>query len=154
MSLKAKASTRRCYLCAPAVTAALYGMPACSSDVISSLHSVWIPMAPSLFGCHTTLVPCYYGAQCIVGTNPPPLTCCWRVKGAINNHCALVVHSCVAQQGITHAAWLVSHSAHSNTRTHTHTCTHSHCLLNKPIFMFMYHLFKCGAAVYGYDKIK
>lgn len=151
MSPKAKASIRRCYLCPPAVTATLYGMPACSSDVISSLHSVWIPMASSLFGCHTTLVPCYYGAQCIVGTTPPPpLTCCWRVKGAINNHCALVVHSCVNSCSMA----CITLCTLKHAYTHTHTCTHSHCLLNKPIFMFMYHLFKCGATVYGYDKIK
>ena len=37
--------------------------------------------------------------------------CCSRVREAINKHCAFMVRSCVAQQGITHAAWLVLHSA-------------------------------------------
>lgn len=109
MSLKAKASIC-CYLCPPAVAVALCGMPAFSSDVTSSLHSVWIPMASSLFGCHTTLVLCYAGKECILGIFFSPPVCCLRVRGAINTHWAFMVRSCVAQQGVTHAAWLVLHS--------------------------------------------
>lgn len=38
--------------------------------------------------------------------SPPPSTVgCLRVRVAINKHCALTVHSCVAQREITHAAW-------------------------------------------------
>ena len=107
---------QRCYLRPPAAAAALCEMPAFASDVTSSLHRVWIPMASSLFGCHATLVLCCAGTECILGVFSLSLSlslpvCCSRVREAINKHCAFMVRSCVAQQGITHAAWLVLHSA-------------------------------------------
>lgn len=79
MSFKAEVSIWRqcCYLCPPAVAAALCGMPAFSSDVTSSLYSVWIPLASSLFDCHTTLALCYAGAQCILGIFFLPLHVAW-----------------------------------------------------------------------------
>lgn len=91
------------YHCPPALAAALCGRPASSSDVTSSLHSVCIPMASSFFGCHTTLVLCLAGTLHYGYFFSPPV-CCLRVRGAINKHCAFMVCSCVAHQGITHAA--------------------------------------------------
>lgn len=41
----------------------------------------------------------------------PPLVCCSRARGAINKRCAFMARSCVAQQGVTHAARPVLHPA-------------------------------------------
>ncbi len=79
MSLKAEVCIERqhCYLSSPAVVSALCGMPVISSDVTSSLHSVSIPLASSLFSCHATLVPCYTGTGCILGIFLIPLHVAW-----------------------------------------------------------------------------
>jgi len=87
-------------------SSSIYGMPACSYDVTSILHSVCIPLAPSLLGCRATLMLFYTWARCILGTFFSLPVCCFRVRGAKNKQRALVVHSCVAQHCISHATCL------------------------------------------------
>lgn len=60
---------------------------------------------------------------------PPPLTCCWRVKGAINNHCALVVHSCV--NSCSMACITLCTLKHAYTHTHIHAHTHTAYWINQ-----------------------
>lgn len=65
---------------------------------LSGFLVVWLPHHSDALLCWTTLHSGYL--------SPPPV-CYLRVRVAINKHCAFTVHSCVAQQGISHAAWPV-----------------------------------------------
>lgn len=78
-------------------------LPACTVS-----GSQWLPLclAATPHWCYATL-----GHSAFWVFFCSPIACCLRVRGAINKHRAFMVHSCVTQQSITHAAWLVSHSA-------------------------------------------
>lgn len=59
---------------------------------------VWLPH-------HIGAMLCWDRVHSGVFFLPPPV-CCLRVRGTINKHCAFMERSCVAQQGISRAAWL------------------------------------------------